>query len=226
MSRRIKKSKKIILYVIFACVCMTLLDLFVKPIYTIKCLIKIILFFVIPLFILTKRDRKSLIRMIKPKKEGIFKSISIGFIFYLIILYLYFLLTEKYDFSNIVSLVDINSGINKGNIILVLIYISFFNSLLEEFFFRNLSFLLLKKYVRKIYCYLFSSIMFALYHVSIIIGWFELPILLCAIFGLMFLGIVFNYLNEKNNNIFNSWMCHLFIDLSISTVGLILFGII
>ena len=69
MSRRIKKSKKIILYVIFACVCMTLLDLFVKPIYTIKCLIKIILFFVIPLFILTKRDRKSLIRMIKPKKE-------------------------------------------------------------------------------------------------------------------------------------------------------------
>jgi cell division ATPase FtsA len=54
---------------------MTLLDLFVKAIYTIKCLIKIILFFVVPIFILTKRDRKSLIRMIKPKKDGMFKSI-------------------------------------------------------------------------------------------------------------------------------------------------------
>ena len=103
MSRRIKKSKKIILYVIFACVCMTLLDLFVKPIYTIKCLIKIILFFVIPLFILTKRDRKSLIRMIKPKKEGLFKSISIGFIFYLYINIIGLYLGIYYNWKNIVD---------------------------------------------------------------------------------------------------------------------------
>ena len=226
MSRRIKKSKKIILYVLFACVCMTLLDFFVKPIYYIKCLIKVMLFFVIPFFILKKRDRRHLLKMIKPKKRGIIKSISLGFIFYLIILFIYFMLSGKHDFTNIVSLVKINSGISRDNIVKVLIYISFFNSLLEEFFFRGFSFLLLKRHVRKIVSYLFSSLIFALYHISIIIGWFELPILICSIIGLMFFGIIFNYLNEKNDNIFNSWMCHLFIDLSISTIGLIIFGII
>ena len=226
MSRRIKKSKKIIIYVLFACLCMTLIDFFVKPVYHIKCLIKVMLFFVIPFLILKKRDRKQLIKMIKPKKYGIIKSILFGFSFYFIILFIYFMLSAKHDFSNIVSLVNINSGISKDNIINVLIYISIFNSLLEEFFFRGFSFLLLKKHIRKIICYLFSSLIFALYHISIIIGWFELPVLICSIIGLMFFGIVFNYLNEKNNNIFNSWMCHLFIDLSISTIGLIIFGII
>lgn len=226
MSRRIKKSKKIILYVLFACVCMTLLDFFIKPVYHIKCLVKIILFFVIPFLILRKRDRRQLIKMIKPKKKGIIKSISFGFIFYLIILFIYFLLSSKYDFTKITSIVNVNSGVSRDNIINVLIYISFFNSLLEEFFFRGLSFLLLKRHVRKSICYLFSSLIFALYHISIIIGWFDLPILICAIGGLMFFGIVFNYLDDKNGNIFNSWMCHLFIDLSISTIGLIIFGII
>lgn len=226
MSRRIKKSKKIILYVLFACVCMTLLDFFVKPVYHIKCLVKVMLFFVIPFLIIKKRDRKQLIKMIKPKKGGIFNSIALGFVFYLIILFIYFMLSGKYDFTRIVSLVNVNSGINRDNIINVLIYISIFNSLLEEFFFRGFSFLLLKKNVRKIVSYLFSSLIFALYHISIIVGWFDLPILLCSLGGIMFFGIVFNYLNEKNNNIFNSWMCHLFIDLSVSTVGLIIFGII
>ena len=45
------------------------------------------------------------------------------------------------------------------------------------------------------------------------------------LFGLIIGGCIFNYLNEKNDNIYVSWIVHMFINFGINTVGGILFGI-
>jgi len=39
-------------------------------------------------------------------------------------------------------------------------------------------------------------------------------------------GIFFNLLNDKNKNIYNSYMVHMFANFAINTLGLQMFGII
>ena len=50
-----------------------------------------------------------------------------------------------FDFSNVVSSLSKNAGVTINNFIFVAVYISFINSLLEEFFFRGFAFLKLKE---------------------------------------------------------------------------------
>jgi CAAX amino terminal protease family. len=44
--------------------------------------------------------------------------------------------------------------------------------------------------------------------------------------GLFFAGLVFNWLNEKAETIYASWMVHMFANFAINTIGYILFGIL
>lgn len=225
MARRSKKSKKIILYVILACLIICFLDIFMKPTYMIKSLIKVFLFVIVPFLLVKKRDKGFLKKLIKPKREGFFKSVFLGICLLALILFLYFLLQDTYDFNKIIPLLA-ESGINNSNFWIVCFHISLINSLVEEFFFRGYAFLLLKKSVRTLYAYLFSSLMFALYHITIIYKWFNVPIFIFSILGLMLLGFILNYLDEKNGNIYNSWMSHMFVNFGINTIGLMLMGML
>jgi hypothetical protein len=38
--------------------------------------------------------------------------------------------------------------------------------------------------------------------------------------------VIFNILNEKSENIYASWLSHMFANFAINTIGFILFGII
>lgn len=225
MAKRIKKSKKIILYVILACLIICSLDIFMKPTYMVKSVIKIFLFLIIPFSLVKKRDKSFLKKLILPKKDGLIKSILLGVCLLSLVLFLYFLLQDVYDFNKIIPLLA-ESGINNSNFWFICFHISVINSLLEEFFFRGFAFLLLKKNIKTSYAYLFSSLMFALYHVTIICEWFSIPIFIFSILGIMLLGFVFNYLDEKNGNIYNSWMSHMFVNFGINTIGLMLMGML
>ena len=75
MARRIKKSKKIILYIVLSCLIVCLVDFFIRPVYLIKSIIKAVLFFLVPFMLLKKRDRRQLKKMITPNKNNFFKSI-------------------------------------------------------------------------------------------------------------------------------------------------------
>ena len=225
MGRRIKKSKKIILYVILACLIICALDIFMKPTYMIKSIIKVILFVIVPFMLVKKRDKSFLKKLIRPKREGFIKSILLGCSLLALVLFLYFLLQDVYDFSKVIPLLA-ESGINNSNFWLVCFHISLVNSLVEEFFFRGYAFLLLKKSIKTVYAYLFSSLMFALYHITIIYEWFSLPIFIFSILSIMLLGFVLNYLDEKNENIYNSWMSHMFVNFGINTIGLMLLGML
>jgi len=108
----------------------------------------------------------------------------------------------------------------------VAIYISLINSLLEEFFFRGLGFLTLKKMTSRKFAYLFSAATFSLYHIAIMTSWFAPFLFIVLILSLFVAGIFFNWLNEKNHNIYSSWIVHMGANFAINTIGFILFGIL
>ena len=57
-------------------------------------------------------------------------------------------------------------------------------------------------------------------------GWFNIGIFVLALVGLMLAGIIFNFLDEKSESIYTSWVVHMFANFGINTVGFILFGMI
>jgi len=117
-------------------------------------------------------------------------------------------------------------GITPNNFIYVSLYISLMNSFLEEFFFRGFVFITLKKHTNKKFAYIYSSSLFAIYHIGMLLELFYPLTLALLLIGLIIGGCIFNYLNEKNNNIYPSWFVHMFANFGINTVGFILFGIL
>jgi ABC-type xylose transport system permease subunit len=57
-------------------------------------------------------------------------------------------------------------------------------------------------------------------------GWFSVPVFIITLSGLFAGGLIFNFLNEKSNNIYTSWFVHMFANFAINIIGFMLFGII
>ena len=221
-------NKKIIItamLLIFSTI-ITLIDAFIPINYFLKIPIKIFFFFIVPVLFLikNKEDLNNLKKLFIFKKKGLIKSLLIGLGIYSLIIGGYFLTKNIIDFSNITANLTSNAGITSKNFIYVSLYISFFNSFLEEFFFRGLGFITLKEYTPRKNAYLTSSIIFAIYHIGMLINMFNFPILILLLIGLIVGGCIFNYLNEKNKNIYTSWFVHMFANFAINTIGFILFN--
>ena len=216
----------IILFGIIGCLIMGIVDAIISPTYTIKSIIKIILFIILPTTCYLLNKELSLKKIFIFNKKSMLFSISLGVGIYIFIIGSYLLLGRYFDFSNVTKSLQNNIGVNKDNFIFVSLYISFINSLLEEFFFRGFSFLTLKTVATRKLAYIFSSTIFALYHIAMMIKWFQPFLLLLIILALFIGGCLFNYLNEKTNNIYTSWMVHMFANFAINTIGFILFQII
>lgn len=221
------KKRNIILIVLVGCLIMGIVDAVIKPNYLIKSFIKVLLFSIMP--ILYSRyykdlDLKSLFK-INDKKEVVIALLS-GLAIFSFILGSYFLLGRFFDFSNIVSSLSENIGVKSSNFIFVAIYISFANSLLEEFFFRGFAFLKLKEVASRKFAYIFSALAFSLYHLAMMIGWFDIVLFTLTMLGLFIGGLIFNYFNEKYKNIYVTWLIHMFANFAINFIGLMLFNII
>jgi len=159
-------------------------------------------------------------------KKSILCALILGIGVYIFILGAYFILGPYFDFSMVTTNLENNIGINKTNFLFVALYITFINSLLEEFFFRGFSFLSLKGVTSRNIAHIFSALAFAIYHVAIMNNWFSPLLFMLLIVSLFIAGLLFNYLNEKFNNIYVSWIVHISANLAINTVGSIPFGII
>lgn len=223
-----KKSIYIVLTVLMLSLLVTFVDAVIEPNYFVKIPIKVIFFLAIPMtfFVLNKTEYKSFKSLFSFRKEGILKSLLLGVLVYMVILSGYFLTRNIIDFSNVASNLNESMGINAKNFIYVSLYISFINSFLEEFFFRGYGFITLKKNTNRIFAYLFSSILFAIYHIGMLSVSFHISALILLFGFLIIAGCLFNYLNEKNNNIYSSWFVHMFANFGINTVAFILFGIL
>ena len=223
----LKKKKTIILIVLLGCLIMGFIDAVIRPQYLIKSFVKIGLFSLMPILYSKYEEDLDLYSIFKVKnKKEIIIAILSGIAVFSFILGAYLVLGGFFDFSNVVSSLSENAGVNINNFIFVAIYISFINSLLEEFFFRGFAFLKLKEVASRKFSYIFSSLAFAFYHVAMMIGWFDISLFILTLSGLFIGGIIFNYFNEKYKNIYVSWLIHMFANFAINIVGFMLFNMI
>lgn len=226
MKSNIKKAIIMVALIVFFCVLMAVIDGVLKVDYFIKSLIKLVLFLILPaIYSLCDKDIK-IREVFIPEKRGVKLALSLGVLVYIVILGGYFLLKDVFDFSSITTALTNNIGVTGENFIFVSLYISFANSLLEEFFFRGFAFITLKRITGRKFAYLFSAAIFAIYHIAMMIGWFGPEIFMIIMAGLFVGGLIFNYLNEKSSTVYPSWLVHMFANFAINTVGFILFGII
>ena len=218
------KKLHIPILVIIACIVMGIVDAVIQPGYAIKSAIKIIMFLLIPIVYGLFLKEFNIKNLMKPDKKGLCIALCLGFVIYGVVLGAYWIFKDVFDFSALTGSLNETTGVNKSNFIWVAIYISFVNSLLEEFFFRGFSFITLKKLTSRRFAYVFSSMAFALYHIAMMIGWFGLPVILISLVGLFLGGMIFNRFDEKSENIYLSWLIHMFANFATNTIGFILFA--
>lgn len=204
---------------------MALIDGVISPGYFPKSLAKIALFLVLPIATGGIKANPGSFLKVSGKRE-IITSVILGVGVYLSILGVYLLISPYLDLDRIRALLGEQLGVVKENFILVAIYISFVNSLIEEFFFRGFLFLGLLKRTTRLKAHNISAGVFAIYHLAILKGWFSPMIFALAMAGLFVGGLIFNLLNERNGNIISSWLVHMMANLAINTVGLLMFGIL
>lgn len=221
-----KQVVTIVLIISVCCAIMAVVDGIIQPDYAVKSAIKILVFLIAPVIYSLCDKELNLRKIFRWNKKGVGLTFGLAIAVYLIILGAYYVGKDIFDFSGITKSLTANIGVTGESFVWVALYISFVNSFLEEFFFRGFAFLTIKKLMSRKFAYIFSSFMFALYHVAMMIGWFSIGVYFITMAGLFVGGLLFNYLNEKNETIYNSWMVHMFANFAINTIGFILFGIL
>jgi uncharacterized protein len=222
------KEKYIIISSLLACICLYFIEQYLGVNYAIKTLSKLTFFIVIPL-IYIKIIKKSNIAEELNLRQLDKKRLKLGFIFglasFLIVLSAYFIFKDAIDLNNIIN--DLKAkNVTAANFILIGSYVTLGNSFLEEFFFRGFVFLNLYNIRKGKLAYIYSSILFGLYHIGIFKAWFNIWLILLCLLGLITVGFIFNWLNTKSNNFINSWLVHIFADSAIILIGLRMFSII
>lgn len=212
--------------VLVCCILMALVDGVWQPHYFVKSAIKLVLFLLVPVLYARTDKTLRLGEMFRIEKKGLAFALALGVAVYAVILGGYFLLRGVFDFSNITNSLTAGIGVHKENFVYVALYISFVNSLLEEFFFRGFAFLGLKKIAGLRFAYLLSAGAFAVYHVAMMLGWFSPMAFVLVMAGLFAGGLIFNAINAKWGSVYPSWLMHMFANFAINTVGFILFGIL
>ena len=221
-----KKYAYIIISSLIACILLYYVEQIVMANYVTKTLVKVVLFTMIP-FCYFKLYKKSTFAKALHGKTLNKKELKIGFLLgfasFLILIITYILLKNKIHLQGIVQ--DLASkSITPTNFIYIAFYVTFVNSFLEEFFFRGFIFLNLYEMKFKKIAYLYSSLLFALYHIAIFKSWFNPWLLALALTGLLAVGFLFNFIDTKSKNFINSWIVHILADMAIVLIGMSILG--
>lgn len=219
----------ILLSSFLACAVLFLLEQYIGVNYLVKTTAKLLLFISIPLFyvyILKKDDTSKYLRLRSKNKSAVLIGLICGILFAAILIGGYYLLKAYIDLKPISSELEGRLKITPVNFIYAALYISFINSFLEEFFFRGFIFLNLYEEDYKILSYVFSSILFAIYHIAIFKNWFSPVIFAMSLVGLTIVALFFNLMDRKSKSIFSSWISHMLANCAIMFIGFIMFGII
>lgn len=217
-----KTNALMIVAVLICCGVMAVVDGVIQPGYWIKSGIKLALFLAVPLILAALDKNISLKPLFRFDKKSFGLSATVGVGVFAVILGGYFALRGVFDFSGIVGSLTEGAGVGRHNFVFVAIYIAVVNSFLEEFFFRGFAFLTLTRCGSVRFAYVFSAAAFSLYHVAMMIGWFDLGLWLLVMAGLCAGGLIFNYFNRKSGTVYPSWLIHMCANLAINTVGIIL----
>ena len=228
MTGKRQQGLYIILSAVFLSLAVTLVDAFLQPDYVPKVLVKILFFLLLPLFYFgwNKKERPLLKKLFRLNGKTMVQAVLLGLLVCGVIVGGYFCTKSFVDFSQVTGTLQEKHGITGENFIFVSLYISLANSFLEEFFFRGFAFLSLKPYIGRKLAYVFSPALFAFYHGGMLAGMFSSWVFLVLLTGLFVCVCIFNYLNEKSESLYPSWVTHMFANFAINTVGFILFGVL
>lgn len=195
--------------------------------YLLKTMTKMGLFLFLPLLYIKYIIKQPILQFLNLKSFDL-KNLRLGFLLGLVSMGVVigaFLVFQSFiNTGVIVNDLQSRMKVTPEIFIYIAIYITFGNSLLEEFYFRGFIFLNIYKTKYKALAYLFSSLLFAFYHVAIFATWFNFWLILLALLGLFIIGLVFNWLNTKSENFFNSWILHILADVGVMLIGFYLFG--
>jgi len=183
-------------------------------------ILKWILFFAMP-FVLYWKKESLILSTGRFSRKVCLYGVPLGIIAALSIVIAYWTLRDQIDWSLLQTYLD-EKHITTTTFFLVFSYITFGNSFLEELFFRGWVFRTLATW-KISFAYIFSSLLFALYHLSIFSTWFSGWILLFVLFGLFVSGCLFAFLYQKTASIWSAWIVHIIADTAIVVIGYLLF---
>ena len=212
--------------VLLCCAVMLWIDGVLHPGYWAKSAAKVALFLLCPLLYSRIDPDFRPLQLFSLRKNSILPALGLGVGVFAFIMAAYLVFSRLGDFSAITGLLEETLGVDRDNFLLVAVYISFVNSLLEEFFFRGFAFFTLKKLTGGRFAWIFSAFSFAIYHTAMMLGWWDWWLFALALAGLFVGGLLFNFLNQRTETIWCSWMVHMFANFAINTVGCLLFGIL
>lgn len=189
---------------------------FIRPAYFTKSAVKVVSFAgaVILYAVISGRKMREIIRFQKPKKLG--GLIACIALFFLGIGVLFIIFRNQLDLASIRRSLVEKEGLTKGNCFFVFGYIILVNSFLEESFFRGFFSGLVPN--RKL-GWTVSAVLFSLYHIGIIGGWFHPAILCLCIVGLAAVGLFLQFLLERYHSVVASYIVHASANVAINTIG-------
>ena len=215
-----KRRNVILIILVVACIAMSIVDGVIQPGYWIKSMSKWVFFVVIPLLFL--KDTIQIKELFHLSLNELKQSLFLGLGVYALIMVAYLVASLWFDFSTIGPLLDEQVNVNATNFLFVSTYIALVNSGIEVFFFRGVGYQGLKQTMNPKVAGWISSVLFSLYHVAIMIGWFHISIFTLILISLIVAGWLFIYLNRKSSTFFHSWFVHMFANLAINTIGWII----
>jgi membrane protease YdiL (CAAX protease family) len=226
-----KKYKKSILvvYSLIAVGVLYYIEQILLPGYMVKSISKILIFFIggmlIQRMLGIRRERSSLGKM---SGISLRKLVFLGAAAFVSVLGAFAVLRTQINLTAISGEIENALHVNSGNFIAVGIYITIVNAALEEYFFRGFLFINLKKNSsrERFFAYMYSSLLFSFYHLSIFRTWFDPRLLAVALVGLVVAGTFFNFLDEKSDSILYSYIVHACGDVAIILIGLKMFELL
>ena len=221
-----KKAYGIMAFAVACCVVMAFVETVIEPAYLVKSAIKAVVFLALPLVLARAAGIRLWDGAFGLDRKSVVSLLTLGLVIYGGIIGAYALTQNLFDYGSLVQALSADQKVGNGSFWGVAFYISFCNSFLEEFFFRGFGFLSLGEALVPKAAYLFSSLLFALYHVAIMASWFSLALFLLLTAGLVAAGLLFNWLDSRTNSLYPSWFVHICANLAINSIGFLLFGLL
>ncbi len=184
--------------------------------YAMRSAIKMVLFGVIPYFYMKNKG------MALPnfRKDKNFSKVLIFALSLIVIFFVGGTLFLKLGlFSQVKENLRSTVGVKESNYLFVYLYIILVNCPLEEFFFRHFALKVVDNQKQSI---LFSSILFAIYHVGMLQNMFVWYLFVLSIIALFVVGVIFSKINTAENSILNSVVLHMTANFCINTIGLVI----
>lgn len=216
---------QIIFGILAACGIMAIVELAFTPTYFIKSMIKAAVFLLVMAgYTLLNRDNYLFETLRIGRLRQLRTPLLLGLSVWGITVATYFLANACFDLNVFQHALANAEQINRHNFIAAGCYMSTVNSLLEELFFRGFAGLALRRFSGGRAACVFGSLLFALYHLSMMDGWFGWPLTLALILGCAAIGCFFYWLDRKGR-VYPSWFVHMGANLGLNTVGLLMLGI-